>query len=160
MSMSRLQPWSIDRLGPPHVAELRDLLRLFGEAFDEHDTYCGNQPGDSYLAELLSREEFIAIVCRSDAGEILGGLCAYTLPKFEQVRSEIYIYDLAVAEPFRRQGIASALIASLGELAARIGAHAVFVQADMGDDEAIALYSKHGPREDVLHFDVWTRTQH
>lgn len=134
---------------------MRDLLRLFGDAFEERDTYCGDQPGDSYLAELLSRDEFIVLVCRSDAGGISGGLCAYTLPKFERKRSEIYIYDLAVAEPFRRQGIASALIGALGDLADRVGAHAVFVQADIGDDEAIALYSKHGPREDVCHFDVW-----
>lgn len=155
--MSRPQPWSINRLGPLHVAAMRDLLRLFADAFDERETYCGNQPGDSYLTELLAREEFIALACRSDAGEMTGGLCAYTLPKFEQARSEIYIYDLAVAEPFRRQGIASALIGSLGELADRIGAHAVFVQADIGDDEAVALYSKHGPREDVYHFDVWQR---
>ena len=134
---------------------MRDLLGLFGDAFDEQENYCADQPADPYLAQLLSREEFIALVCRSDAGGISGGLCAYALPKFEQKRSEIYIYDLAVAEPFRRQGIASALIGALGDLAGRIGAHAVFVQADTGDDEAIALYSKHGPREDVCHFDVW-----
>jgi aminoglycoside 3-N-acetyltransferase I len=30
----------------------------------------------------------------------------------------------------------------------------VFVQADHGDDAAIALYTKLGAREDVLHFDI------
>jgi aminoglycoside 3-N-acetyltransferase I len=30
----------------------------------------------------------------------------------------------------------------------------VFVQADRGDDPAIALYTKLGTREDVLHFDI------
>jgi hypothetical protein len=30
----------------------------------------------------------------------------------------------------------------------------MFVQADRGDDPAIALYSKLGVREDVLHFDI------
>jgi hypothetical protein len=30
----------------------------------------------------------------------------------------------------------------------------IFVQADRGDDAAIALYSKLGAREDVLHFDI------
>jgi aminoglycoside 3-N-acetyltransferase I len=29
-----------------------------------------------------------------------------------------------------------------------------FVQADLGDDAAIALYTKLGVREDVLHFDI------
>jgi aminoglycoside 3-N-acetyltransferase I len=28
------------------------------------------------------------------------------------------------------------------------------VQADLGDEPAIALYSKLGAREDVLHFDI------
>jgi len=30
----------------------------------------------------------------------------------------------------------------------------VFVQADWGDEPAIALYSKLGVREDVHHFDI------
>jgi aminoglycoside 3-N-acetyltransferase I len=30
----------------------------------------------------------------------------------------------------------------------------IFVQADYGDDPAIALYTKLGSREDVIHFDI------
>ena len=30
----------------------------------------------------------------------------------------------------------------------------VYVQADYGDDPAIALYTKLGTREDVMHFDI------
>ena len=88
------------------------------------------------------------------AGEVLGGLVAYELPKFEQARSEIYIYDLAVAEAHRRRGVATALIRRLQAIAAERGAWVIFVQADRGDDPAIALYSKLGTREDVLHFDI------
>jgi aminoglycoside 3-N-acetyltransferase I len=36
----------------------------------------------------------------------------------------------------------------------RRGAWAVFVQADYGDEPAIALYEKLGVREEVLHFDI------
>ena len=39
-------------------------------------------------------------------------------------------------------------------IAAERGAWVIFVQADRGDDPAIALYSKLGTREDVLHFDI------
>ena len=39
-------------------------------------------------------------------------------------------------------------------LAAARGAYVIFVQADIGDEPAIALYSKLGVREDVLHFDI------
>ena len=78
------------------------------------------------------------------------------LPKFEQERSEVYIYDLAVAAAHRREGIATALITKLKRIASLRGAYVIFVQADPGDDAAIALYTKLGTREDVLHFDIAT----
>jgi aminoglycoside 3-N-acetyltransferase I len=40
------------------------------------------------------------------------------------------------------------------EIASRRGAWVVYVQADYGDDPAIALYTKLGVREDVMHFDI------
>jgi aminoglycoside 3-N-acetyltransferase I len=89
--------------------------------------------------------------------EIVGALAAYELHKFEQERSEIYIYDLAVAAPHRRQGIATALIAELGKIAATREAYVIFVQADPPDAPAVALYTKLGTREDVLHFDIAVR---
>jgi len=46
------------------------------------------------------------------------------------------------------------LIQKLKELAAARAAYVVFVQADAGDEPAIALYSKLGVREYVLHFDM------
>ena len=36
------------------------------------------------------------------------------------------------------------------------GAYVIFVQADIIDEPAIALYSKLGAREEVLHFDIAT----
>ena len=30
----------------------------------------------------------------------------------------------------------------------------MYVQADYGDDPAVALYTKLGTREDVMHFDI------
>ena len=84
----------------------------------------------------------------------MGGLAAYELRKFEQERSEIYIYDLAVASPHRREGIATALIEHLKRIAADRSANVIFVQADLGDEPAIALYTKLGAREEVLHFDI------
>ena len=74
--------------------------------------------------------------------------------KFEQARSEIYIYDLAVAQSHRRRGIATALIEELQRIAAASGAYVIYVQADYGDEPAIALYTKLGVREDVMHFDI------
>ena len=85
---------------------------------------------------------------------VVGGAAAYVLPKFERARSEAYIYDLAVSEAHRRRGIATAAIRELQRVATERGAWVTFVQADYGDEPAIALYSKLGMREQVLHFDL------
>jgi len=42
----------------------------------------------------------------------------------------------------------------LREIAAQRGGWVVYVQADYGDEPAIALYEKLGSREDVVHFDI------
>ncbi len=140
-------------LGPDDLDQMRDMLGVFGQAFDDVDTYCAAQPSQAYLEELLASDSFIAIAALAD-GAVVGGLAAYELRKFERERSEIYIYDLAVAVSHRRLGIATALIEELKRIASDRGAWVVFVQADLGDDPAIELYTKLGIREDVLHFDI------
>ena len=140
-------------LGPGDVPLMRAALSLFGDAFDDPATYTGDQPSTDYLERLIARDTFIAVTA-IEGDVVVGALAAYVLPKFEQERSEIYIYDLAVAEAHRRQGIATALIGELQRIAARRGAYVIFVQADYGDDAAIALYEKLGVREDVMHFDI------
>ena len=132
---------------------MRALLALFATVFAEPATYLEAQPDDDYLRALLARDSFFAIAAFEDE-EIVGGLAAYELPKFEQARSEIYIYDLAVDERFRRRGVATALIQALQQIAREKGAWVIFVQADYGDDPAIALYNKLGVEERVLHFDI------
>lgn len=107
------------------------------------------------MRRLLGSDTFIALAALK-RDEVIGGIAAYELKKFEQPRSEIYIYDLAVAAAHRREGIATALIEKLKEVAVERGAWVIFVQADTGveDEPAIALYTKLGRREDVLHFDI------
>ena len=129
------------------------LLQMFGDAFGEPETYCGNIPSIAYLERLLGKSHFISLAAMMDDA-VVGGLVAYELEKFEQERSEIYVYDLAVAETYRRRGIATALIAELGRIGTSRGAHVIFIQADRGDEPAIALYTKLGRREDVHHFDI------
>jgi aminoglycoside 3-N-acetyltransferase I len=98
-----------------------------------------------------------AFLAAAADGSVIGGLAGYVLPKFEPARSELYIHDLADQTAWRRRVVAAALIAGARHLAAERGAWVLFVQADHGDDAAIALYSKLGRREDVLHFDIAPR---
>ncbi|HUH76936.1 MAG TPA: GNAT family N-acetyltransferase, partial [Devosia sp.] len=125
--------------------------------FDDPQTYTAQPPSSTYLADVLAMQHVHVVVAILDGGPVVGGLVAYELPKIEQARSEIYIYDLAVLEPHRRKGIATALIEHLREIALRRGAWVIYVQADYGDEPAIALYTKLGTREDVMHFDIEVR---
>lgn len=152
--MAISDPETIPRpLGTSDIGLMRDMLRMFGRAFDDMPTYADAQPDDAYLAHLLGSDTFIAVAALQ-GGVVVGGLAAYVLPKFERARSEVYLYDLAVADTHRRRGIATALIAELRRIAAARGAWVVFVQADYGDDPAVALYTRLGTREDVMHFDI------
>ena len=144
---------SIHILSPCDVGLMRAINALFGVAFDDPASYGGAAPAGAYLQRLLAKPHFIALAAM-DGDAVVGALAAYELEKFEQQRSEIYIYDLAVAESHRRQGIATALIETLRAIGAKRGAYVIFVQADYGDDPAIALYEKLGIREDVMHFDI------
>ncbi|MEW4570451.1 AAC(3)-I family aminoglycoside N-acetyltransferase [Tautonia sp. JC769] len=145
-------------LGPEDVGEMGAMLSVFGRAFGDPEGYDGARPSEGYLRGLLGSREFIAIAAVLE-GVVVGGLAAYELRKFERERSEIYLYDLAVDEPYRRRGIATGLIDRLRGIAVERGAWVVFVQADRGDEPAIALYSKLGRREDVLHFDITPRRE-
>ena len=148
----------IHRVGPDEIALMEAVATTFGDVFDDPETYSGRRPSAAYLRRLLAGDTFMAFAAL-DGGDVVGAIAAYELPKFEQERSELYIYDLAVRATHRRQGVATALIDAVREEAARRGAWVVYVQADTGveDAPAIALYTKLGRREEVLHFDIPVR---
>ena len=148
--------FDIRQLGAADIATFREMLAVMGEAFEDVLTYTRAQPDDAYLTRLLSGSSFVALAAIAD-GRVIGGLAAYELQKFEQARSEFYIYDLAVDEAHRRMGVATALIEGLKPIAAARGAYVIFVQADPPDEPAVRLYTKLGIREDVLHFDIAVR---
>lgn len=143
------------QLNKNDVALMQSINAMFGEVFDDEVSYSSNKPSSGYLQSLLGSAHFIALAA-VDGDEVVGALAAYELQKFEQERSEIYIYDLAVVSAFRRKGIATALIEKLKEIGASRGAYVIYVQADKAaeDKPAIELYSKLGAIEDVFHFDI------
>lgn len=144
---------AVRRVGDGDLAAFRAAMVLFGRAFDDPESFGSAPPPDDYVRGLLGRDTFILLTAEAE-GVVAGALAAYVLPKFEQARSEVYIYDLAVDAAYRRKGIATALIERLKVEAGAQGAWVIFVQADYGDDPAIALYEKLGRREDVMHFDI------
>jgi aminoglycoside 3-N-acetyltransferase I len=151
--MSTSTIYGIQQLSASDDSLMDSLLAVFGEAFEDHETYGSRRPNRDYLRKLLDSDHFVALIAK-EGQMVIGGLAAYELKKFEQERSEFYIYDLAVAASNRRKGVATALIRDLQRIAAARGAYVIFVQADPPDAAAISLYSKLGIREDVLHFDI------
>jgi aminoglycoside 3-N-acetyltransferase I len=128
-------------------------MTVFADAFEDPHAYREAPPSDAYLERLLAKPTVIALTAQVEDA-VVGGLVAYVLEKFERERSEIYIYDLAVAGSHRRQGIARDLILLLKRIAREHGAFVIYVQADLVDGPAIELYTSLGTREDVLHFDI------
>lgn len=145
----------IERIQAAQPDDYDAMLALFADAFDDAASYLGQPPDLAYRQKLLNKDDFIALVAKSDQ-EVIGALAAYELVKFEQARSEIYLYDLAVDERWRRQGVATALITRLQAIAAERGAWVIFVQADTGAEDAAAnaLYAKLGQAETVRHYDI------
>jgi aminoglycoside 3-N-acetyltransferase I len=145
--------YSYRQLTSADILLLKGLLRVFGEAFGEVETYQGSVPSDDYLMRLLSKQHFIAVVAMRGE-DVVGGLAAYELDKFEQDRREIYIYDLAVAESHRRRGVATGIIRELTRIATTRNVYVMFVQADQEDAAAISLYESLGTKETAFHFDI------
>src|SRR5437868_1152382 len=116
---------AVRQLAATDLDLMRDMLAVMGRAFGDLDTYTTAQPDDAYLARLLGENSFIALAALDDE-KVIGGLAAYELHKFEQQRSEIYLYDLAVAADRRRQGVATALIQALRTIGAGRGAYVIF----------------------------------
>jgi aminoglycoside 3-N-acetyltransferase I len=153
LEMSIAPQYTYRQLTSDDVTLLKELLRIFGHAFNDSETYQRAIPSDEYLTNLLRKKHFIVVVAMKEKA-IIGGLAAYVLEKFEQTRREIYIYDLAVSDAHRRKGVATGTINALRKIAACQGAYVIFVQADLEDDPATALYRSLGTMKTAHHFDI------
>jgi aminoglycoside 3-N-acetyltransferase I len=145
--------YTYKQLTSTDLVPMKQLLKVYGEAFEDVPTYQDKIPTDEYLKELLAKPHFITIVATNNDA-VVGGLSAYVLDKFEQDRREIYIYDLAVDINHRQKGIATRLINELKRVARDKKVYIIFVQADPPDIPAVRLYESLGTREDVYHFDI------
>ncbi len=138
------------------IDSLKQLRQVFAVAFEEVGDWNVNKPSDTYLSKVLADKNYIALVAKKEDGGVVGGLTAHVLPKIDGEYSEIYLYDLAVLNEYRRQGIATQLITELKNFAKTYGAHTIFVQADNEDVGAVALYTKlsSSVESEITNFDI------
>lgn len=138
---------NIAQLTEQDVTKLQKLNLLFGTVFNDPESYQHHKPSEEYLRNFLANKNNIVLVAEHN-NDIIGGLVAYYLVKFEQERKEIYLYDLAVASHMQRRGVGRKLVEQLRQIAKRMGAYVVFVQADEGED-AIKFYESLQPSENL-----------
>lgn len=62
--------------------------------------------------------------------------------------TEMFLYELAVAEPYRRRGTGRALVERLAALARERGCYGMWVGVDAGNDAALAAYRSAGGKDD------------
>lgn len=132
--------WFVRRLAPtdhdlPEIVEQINGARM---EIDEPLTQ------DS-LTQFLSDPRNVYLTVHAD-GQLAGALhgIAYTHPAG---RSYLYVDEVDTDEAFRRQGIATAMMRAATETARSLGAHAVWLGADDGNEAAHALYRSLGPQE-------------
>ncbi len=58
--------------------------------------------------------------------------------------TEMFVYELSVDEPVRRQGVGTALVNALAALATARGCYGMWVAVDAGNDPALATYRAGG----------------
>jgi aminoglycoside 3-N-acetyltransferase I len=125
----------VERLTSADIARARVLFALMSNVFGD----VSERLGDNYLTHLLSRDEFWAMAALLD-GQLVGGLTAHTLALTRAEAREVFIYDLAVAPAYQRQGVGRQLVMALRAQAAARGVAVVFVSADDEDAHALEFY--------------------
>jgi aminoglycoside 3-N-acetyltransferase I len=126
---------TIRRLGLENVAEACRLFQTIASVFEEDSK---RLPPD-YVKSLLGSPSFWAIGAFA-GNEVLGGLTAHTLPMTRSADREVFLYDIAVREEWRRRGIGRRLVEFLREAAAAETINVMFVPADNEDLHALDFY--------------------
>lgn len=128
------------------VDTLKQLISVFSAAFESEYTV-----DETYLMEMLKNES-ATILGAMKEDMVVGGLVAFEMTPIHGTK-EFYIYDIGVHPKHQKQGIGKKLIERLKEEAKIRGIKTIFVEAESGDEGAVAFYRAIGGEEvAVNHF--------
>lgn len=125
----------IERLGPGDDARVAEAGTLFDNPADPAATADFLARPDHYL--------FVAYEGDAPAGFVSGVMLVHP-----DKGREMFLYELAVDEVYRRRGYARALVERLAEAAQEAGCYGMWVLTDDGNAAALAAYESAGGKRD------------
>ena len=134
----------IKKLAKGEIGWAKSLVTMFGS--DDGDENFA-PPSDDYCAKMLAREDFHVIVAL-DGGRLVGGVTAYEMKMFKRETTEMFLYEIEVAETHRRQGVGKALIERLMLICREKGIVEMFVGTEKENTPARRLYGSTGGKAD------------
>jgi len=125
---------AIARLEPGDHAEVEGAAHLF------------DGPAREDATRLFLEDPTHHLLLAYDEGVPVGFVSGVELTHPDK-GTEMLLYELAVDEPFRRKGIARALVERLATVARERGCYGMFVLAERSNDVALATYAALEPAE-------------
>jgi aminoglycoside 3-N-acetyltransferase I len=86
------------------------------------------------------------LVVADDLGSPAGFLLAYRLDRIDRPSAKLFIYELEVAERYRRRKIATSMVEMVNEIARRERMMSAFVFTNHSNEAAVAFYKSTGAR--------------
>ncbi len=127
----------IERLGPGDDARVLEAGSLFDGPADPTAT-----------ADFLARPDHYLFVAYED--DAPAGFVSGVLMVHPDKGREMFLYELAVAEAYRRRGYARALVERLAAAAREADCYGMWVLTDDDNDAAVAAYESAGGRRKSL----------
>ncbi len=126
----------IKKLLSQDVNDFSKLIQVFENVFEWENF---KFPSQAYLKKLLNNSNFFVFVAK-DRDQLIGGLTAHVLDRYDNEKPSAYVYDLAILTDYQRKGIGKKLMATLNEYCEKNGFNEVFVQAETDDFQAVNFY--------------------
>lgn len=129
------------------LACLEDLDEL-AVLFDAYRVFYKNQSdlagAQQFLRARIESAESVIYIARNAQNLALGFTQLYPIFSSQSMQRSWLLNDLYVAEPFRRQGVAEALLTAAEDLSKSKGAKGLMLCTQHSNSNAQALYEKFG----------------
>ncbi|WP_436515750.1 GNAT family N-acetyltransferase [Ekhidna sp. To15] len=127
-----------------------EVIQLFVDVFEREDF---SMPDSNHLEKVLQNDSFYVFCVISDR-KVIGGITIYVQEQYYTSRPLAYIYDLAIANNYQRQGIGKKLLSHINHFCKENGFEETYVPAEKADDHAVDFYRSTKPtyEQEVIHF--------